>query len=55
MKIVYTEEADTCKLSCSPIVKPLPQASVIPNFDANGTELGQMSARHPCNHGTYSH
>ena len=31
------------KSDSSPIVKPLLQASVIPNSDANETELGPMS------------
>ena len=25
------------------------------NFDASGSELGPMSTKHGCNHGTYSH
>ena len=68
VETIYTEEADTCKLSPAgfvklnkkfinsdglPIVKTLLQASVIPNFDANG--LWPMSTRHACNHDTYSH
>ena len=54
VETVYTKEADTYKLSCSPMVKPLLQVSVIPNFDANETELGQISTRYAWNHGTYS-
>ena len=69
METIYTKDADTSYPPAGVLssikniwtkqwwftysIKPLLQASVIPNFDA--MQWDWMSTKHACNHGTYTH